>query len=197
MNAFLPGFFIFLSAMSLVLVLLWLWQSLRAVLGGAGGTTQASAVGVAERDSLLAEKNELLTAIRDIRFEHDLGKISDGDYQRMDKRYRARAREVLRELDAQVAPYRDEAVKLLGGESAGASAPADEPSEEQPTATRTRTTSRAESGASEEPSGEAAEESEAKRAEEVTALKCAGCGTLNDSDAKFCKNCAAGLRGEE
>ncbi len=191
MDAFLPGFFIFLSALSLVLVLLWLWQSLRGVLGTAAATTQASAIGVAERDSLLAEKNELLTAIRDIRFEHDLGKISDGDYQRMDKRYRARAREVLRELDAQVAPYRDEAVKLLGGEPAGAeggSAAAESDAGAEVPSTSTPTSSA-------EP--EAHELSAGKGAQEVRALKCAGCGTLNDSDAKFCKNCAVGLRGEE
>ena len=75
-----------------------------------------------KREGLLREKQELLTAIRDVRFEHELGKVSDADFERLEQRYRARARDVLRELDEQIAPYRDEARALLQRAIGGAGA---------------------------------------------------------------------------
>jgi hypothetical protein len=166
MASVLPIFFVIAAGLCLSLVLLALWQSLRQLLIGSPTAQVAAAPRDAKREGLLREKQELLTAIRDVRFEHELGKVSDADFERLEQRYRARARDVLRELDEQIAPYRDEARALLqraiGGPRAlepdkGKSAPA-------PVA----------SGA----------------------VACAQCGAGNDSDALFCKKCGARLRSE-
>src|SRR5687768_16743622 len=110
-----------LAGLSLVLVLTALWQSMRLVLlGGAGSTAEVTQTADAQksrvlaREALIREKNTLLQAIRDVRFEHDLGKISDADLERLDAQYRLRARAVLAELDAQIAPYRAQARAMLG-----------------------------------------------------------------------------------
>lgn len=113
MASVLPIFFVIAAGLCLSLVLLALWQSLRQLLIGRPAARVAAAPHDSKREGLLREKQELLTAIRDVRFEHELGKVSDADFERLEQRYRARARDVLRELDEQVAPYRDEARALL------------------------------------------------------------------------------------
>jgi hypothetical protein len=118
----LPLILAALAGLALVSVLTALWQSLRVVLlGGAGGasaeptmTHDAQKSRALAREVLLREKTTLLQAIRDVRFEHDLGKISDADLERLDAQYRLRARTLLSELEAQLAPYRDRARALLG-----------------------------------------------------------------------------------
>jgi hypothetical protein len=125
----LPLILAALAGFALVLVLTALWQSMRLVLhGGAAqdGTRAVAATGgtpnprALARAALLREKATLLQAIRDVRFEHDLGKVSDADLERLDAQYRVRARAVLGELDAQLAPYRDKARALLGASEDGA-----------------------------------------------------------------------------
>jgi hypothetical protein len=113
MASVLPIFFVIAAGLCLSLVLLALWQSLRQLLIGRPAAQVAAAPRDPKREGLLREKQELLTAIRDVRFEHELGKVSDADFERLEQRYRARARDVLRELDEQIAPYRDEARALL------------------------------------------------------------------------------------
>lgn len=61
----------------------------------------------------MREKQELLGTIRELRSEHELGKVSDADFSQLEQRCRARARDVLRELDAQIEPHRDEARVLI------------------------------------------------------------------------------------
>jgi hypothetical protein len=171
MASVLPIFFVIAAGVFLSLVLLALWQSLRVLLLGRPAVQFASAPRDAKRDALLREKQELLTAIRDVRFEHDLGKVSDADFERLEQRYRARARDVLRELEEQIAPYREQARALLPraiGEPASDSAPA--------------------------PRGGASDNAPAPRS--AATIACAQCGTGNDSDAVFCKKCGARLRSE-
>src|SRR5688500_3783774 len=100
----LPMVFVVAAGVCLSLVLLWLWHSLRGLLirDDAAGTMPHAA----DRERLLHEKQELLTAIRDVRQEHDLGKVSDADFARLEQGYRGRARDVLRELEEQLGPYR-------------------------------------------------------------------------------------------
>jgi ribosomal protein L40E len=113
MASALPIFFAVAAGLCLALVLLALWQSLRVVLSRDEHVARASSPRHAVRAELLREKQELLTAIRDVRSEHDLGKLSLTDYQELEQRYRARARDVLRDLDRQIAPYRERARALL------------------------------------------------------------------------------------
>jgi zinc ribbon protein len=53
------------------------------------------------RDDLLMEKRHLLKAIKEIEFDHDMGKIDDRDAEEVVRRYRARAVEIMRALDDQ------------------------------------------------------------------------------------------------
>jgi ribosomal protein L40E len=112
-----------------------------------------------ERQTLADEKESLLRNIKDLEFEHEVGKISDADYQRLDASLRARARDVLRLLDEDLGPYRERAEVLIQKhlQKAVGSAPYRAP-----------------------------REPDTKVAERV----CAKCGTTNDVDAKFCKECA-------
>jgi hypothetical protein len=170
MASVLPIFFMIAAGLCLSLVLLALWQSLRQLLVGRPGASVASAPRDPKRDALLREKQELLTAIRDVRFEHELGKVSDADFGRLEQRYRARARDVLRELDEQIAPYREEARALLeraiGAPGAAGAANVASKSGIVPSPTS------------------------------AGAVACAQCGAGNDGDAVFCKKCGARLRSE-
>lgn len=51
-------------------------------------------------ESLLFEREAVLRAIRDLEFDRDMGKLSDEDFADLDGRSRARAIEILRQLDA-------------------------------------------------------------------------------------------------
>jgi hypothetical protein len=48
-----------------------------------------------------------------VSFEHDADKISDTDFEELNEKLRAQARQVLHELDAGVESFRDEAEALI------------------------------------------------------------------------------------
>src|SRR5690349_2107160 len=113
MASALPTVFVVLAGICLALVLFQLWQSLRIVLTRGQAAPSASAHRHSGREKLLREKEELLLAIRDVRSEQELGKLSLADSQQLEQRYRARARDVLRDLDQQLAPHRERAQSML------------------------------------------------------------------------------------
>jgi len=163
----LPTVFIVLGACALVLTLYCLWQSLRHAFTHAeqvrsGG---ALAVGGGARADLLAEKNALLLVLKDLEAERDTGKLSEPDFKDLNARYRARARDVLKALDTQLAPHREAARALLEGAAAAA-----------PDAV--------------EPTAPAAEPVEASATEPRA---CPSCSVSNDVDAVFCKKCGTRL----
>ena len=51
----------------------------------------AASDGQRERMELLVEKEHLLTALKEIDFDHEMGKLTDDDHQRLRADYRARA----------------------------------------------------------------------------------------------------------
>lgn len=59
-------------------------------------------------ENLLFERENLLSALRDIRFDREMGKLSEEDFSELDTRYRARAVEVLKQLDAMDGDIDDE-----------------------------------------------------------------------------------------
>jgi hypothetical protein len=134
----LPPLLIALASVALTLVLLSLWSSVRALLAASTGV-HATSQALPERERLLAEKRALLTSIKDLEFEHDVGKLSDEDYERFDARYRAAAREVLRTLEEQVGPHRERARGLIAERLAGAGASTEEASTRTSTRTSTST----------------------------------------------------------
>lgn len=60
-----------------------------------------------ELENLLFERESLLAALRDIRFDHEMDKLSEDDFSTLDARYRARAVDVLKQLDAMGAGTED------------------------------------------------------------------------------------------
>lgn len=106
-------FFGVLCATCLVGALAALWGSLRSAFGGEGGTRIDTRDDTPERAALLDEKTALLRAIKDLQYEHQVGKLDQADFERLDRAYRARAKEVLELLDRDARPYRARAEALL------------------------------------------------------------------------------------
>jgi hypothetical protein len=125
-------------------------------------------IGQRTRAALEREKFLSLRAIKELEFDHAMGKVSDEDWKEMSGRLRARASGLIRQLDAG-AGYRDlverDLAKRMGEGHArdAGSKPARAAADDEPPAT---------------PSAE---------------RSCARCATANDADARFCKNCGAKL----
>ena len=114
MSNLLPTLFIVFGACALVLTLFWLWLSLRQTFAHVAEAQVAiPESGSPARVALLAEKQSLLVALKDLEAERDTGKLSEADFTELNARYRARARIVLKQLDTQLAPHREAARSLL------------------------------------------------------------------------------------
>jgi len=175
MSNALPLFFVIAAGLCLSFVLFSLWQSLRGLMLLRDTSVGTSAHRDLNRERLLHEKQELLTAIRDVRLEHELGKVSDADHARLEQGYRSRAREVLRELEEQLAPHRPRA-QLLLEQALGQSLPA--------------------SASARAPAPAVASPNTGSDSAEASPGVCSQCGVTNDNDAVFCKKCGVRLGSE-
>lgn len=108
----LPAFFMALAAVMAMLALAALFQSLRVAFGDREGTVGLR-TSLPGRAALIDEKNVLLRAIKDIAYEREVGKLSEADHARLDRAYRLRAKEVLRRLDEDLAPYLAKAERMI------------------------------------------------------------------------------------
>ena len=86
--------FILIAASFLVLVVYAAWRSVRALLVEGAASASRRSDSAAEREALVREKESLLRAIRDAEMDRDTGKLSERDYERLNARLRARARDV-------------------------------------------------------------------------------------------------------
>ena len=124
---------------------------------------RTSMIGERTKAALEREKMLALRAIKELEFDRAMGKLSDADWREMSGRLRARASRLMRQLDAG-AGYRDQIerdlTKRLGPVTPDPQAPA-----------------YARGADLSDPPAPA------------PAVPCAECATVNDSDAKFCKNC--------
>ncbi|MCA9606657.1 MAG: zinc ribbon domain-containing protein [Myxococcales bacterium] len=196
-----PTLFMVLAGSMVMLGLAALWQSLRSAFGGGPAIGSDGAVGLPERTALVAEKQTLLRAIKDIQFERELGKISEEDFERLDKAYRRRAKQVLALLDQDLEPYRVRADK----EIADAMGEAEDrgPYRRGGSGRKKKKGTPAKQAA--RPRGVECPACGVDNAKDavfckacavrIAPLVCAKCGTENDPDAKFCKACAAKLEG--
>lgn len=113
MSDVLPWMFIIVAGAAMLVALGSLWLSLSLGLSDeALGDVRAQLTSDA-RQALLTEKDALLQELRDIAFEHDAGKLSDQDFEELNKKLRAQARHVLHELDEAAEAFRDEAEALI------------------------------------------------------------------------------------
>ena len=121
------------------------------------------------RAALEREKSLVLRSIKDLEFDHAMGKVSDKDFTEMGARLRARAAGLIRQLDAGTS-YRQaieaEIEKRVGRKMAPAA----------PVATST-------------PKADATETPQAAATDTPKTKLCLSCCTPNDPDARFCKGC--------
>jgi hypothetical protein len=113
------------------------------------------------RKELEREKASLLKALKELEFDHEMGKVSDADFREIGGQYRGRAMRVLRQLDEQGADYKALVEKEV----------------------------RARLGLKKDDEKPAEDKAEEKKEEKKNMTRCESCGTTNDSDAVFCKKC--------
>jgi hypothetical protein len=169
------------------------WASMRT-LGGdaplADGFDTMTRRRVEASDSPAERKRAALRALKDLEFEHSIGKIDDADYLELSTRYRNTAKAIMREMDEGLAPRRKQAETLVESylSKRGFSATPDEPDEpHEPHDKGDRPT------AAEETLASAAPPPAKIESPRVT---CSKCGVSNEPDAAFCKKCGAPLATE-
>lgn len=113
MRGFLPSAFIVLSGGGLLFAISFLWAALRSLFGGKSDTLVTESVAMRKRHELLDEKEAALKSLKDLEFEHEVGKLSDDDFRRLQAEFRTRAKHVLRELDDDLREHRAKAEQLL------------------------------------------------------------------------------------
>ena len=171
----LPWLFVVLAAASLVGGIFLLWESLRAALGATDVFEIRATAEADTRRRLLERKDALLKNLADLKFDRDAGKISEQDFEALDAKLRGQAKEVLRLLDEDAAPFRQRAEELITKRLAAAdrapyrSKPVDRPVVED-------------------------EETEPPAVVAPERPQCPSCETPNEPDAVFCKKCGARMQ---
>ena len=141
-----------------------LYALLTAVAGRSGAETGVSG---SVRETLEREKLLTLRAIKDLEFDRAMGKVSAADAAPLEVRLRARAIDIMRQLDD-----RESLRARIEADFAGRRAQ--------------------DSGLRADDSGLRTQGSTLRTGEAVP-LQCGACATTNDPDAKFCKSCGAKL----
>jgi hypothetical protein len=132
------------------------------------------------------ERRRLLRAINELKFDFEMGKLSEADYTAVRHGYEMQAVDVMRALDAEpqlhprlVEELRKRGVLAADAKRADEAEDEEEDEEEQP---------------SPEPDDDAPAPSEATADEEAAAVNvCPACDGANEADAKFCKHCGKEL----
>jgi hypothetical protein len=144
------------------------WASIRTLSGDAPLSVglEIAATRQTVGDDLLEQKRRILRALKDVEGERALGRIDDADYEELVARYRDEAKTVMRELDQQVAPMREEAERrarqyLSRHGFRSAETVGDNPAEKNET--------------------------------RIERLACPKCGASNERDAAFCKACGGAI----
>ena len=117
------------------------------------------------RAAIEREKTLVLRSIKELEFDYAMGKVAKADFDEMSTRLRHRAIGLMKQLD-QGGGYKEQIARELDERLAAA---AQSPQSPQ--------------GAQSPQSPQSPQSAE----------MCAACGTGNDADAKFCKNCGAKL----
>ena len=121
------------------------------------------------RVALEREKTLVLRSIKELEFDYAMGKVAKADFDEMSARLRARAAGLIRQLDAG-GGYKEQIAKEIE-----------------------QRLNRSEGD------GFSHRQNEEPATAEAVALRtfeCSECGTVNDEDAKFCKNCGHRLNAD-
>jgi hypothetical protein len=206
-----------LAGGALIGVIAIFWASVRTLLGEtplSGADAYALAAPRAEEE----RKRAVLRALKDLEFERSVGKISEADYAELVARYRAEAKRLLREIDAEAQPRHERAETLLakrlrregladpdaGGyrDPKSTSESDDEPSKpavatdeddvnDVNDVAAPATTGGKGAAAGAKPAKGKKRKKAPDAAGEPATRTCAECSTKNDPDAVFCKKCGA------
>jgi len=157
-------------------------------------------IGKRTRAAMEREKMLALRSIKELEFDRAMGKLSDEDWREMSTRLRARAARLMRQLDAGEG-YRSqierELEKRLG--DAALKGPRYDSADRAAADTDAVDRRAALSGPRYDSTDRAAADTDAldRRAAlsgpPTVERVCASCSTVNDSDARFCKNCGTAL----
>ncbi len=93
--------------------ILLVWHSLRTLAGDADVDVALELATTRAPSELTDKKQRALRALKDIEQEHALGKIDDADFAVLDADYRAQAKDVIREMDDSLAPFREKAEAIV------------------------------------------------------------------------------------
>ncbi len=177
-----------------------LWASIRTLSGDAplaesfstlAGSAATSSGGAGER------KRAALRALKDLDFEHSVGKIDDEDYSELVARYRGEAKALMREMDVEIEPLRERAEEIAqeylakrgldrpSSETTEEAVPADGHGEDEDPVDEEPVRARAADAAAAPPSG---------KGRATPRLACSKCETSNETDSEFCKKCGTLLR---
>jgi len=155
----------------------------------------ASEYGGASQRELREERRRLLRAINELRFDHEMGKLSQVDYEAVRQGYELRAIEVMRQLEGGASLHPELAARLgvvapqPGSPAPDAVAePVAEPGADPIVVTK----------ADPEEAPEAADAStpadpSVLAEDDATSRTCSTCDAINDADARFCKHCGKEL----
>ncbi len=125
------------------------------------------------RSALAREKALALRSLKELEFDQAMGKLSARDFEEMSGRLRARALSLMRQLDEGGSGYRAVIERELQARMAG----------------RTAAAVLAAAAADDAPPVDTGVQPD------ENAGACAGCGTVNDQDAAFCKRCGRRIAG--
>lgn len=209
-----PAVLLWLAFCALSGAILLFWESLRAALDPeARGDDNDLDLRAQAQAELEERKRAALRALRDVREEHALGKLSDDDFRDLEARYRAEARAVLQKLDDLLGDHLARAEAEFDRIAAEASTPAAAEGERGASRERAdgrdleaqRATDAAQPGqdaprledSSAQPGARAAVSFDPSQSPVATVIEgssvrvCGECRTVNDPDARFCKKCGA------
>jgi hypothetical protein len=191
-----------LAGGALFATIAFFWASLRT-LGGdaplAEGFAQMTRRRIEASDGAVERKRTALRALKDLEFEHSIGKIDDADYLEISTSYRDQAKAILREMEEEILPRRERAEQLARAYLAkrGVARASEDPgaSKSLPLDTPVRVPRRECEGCktSNEPDAMFCKGCGAR----LAAKDCPACATVNEKDASFCKKCGGSLGSPE
>jgi uncharacterized membrane protein YgcG len=149
-------------------------------------TLRAESIGHRARVALEREKTLVLRSIKELEFDRAMGKLAESDFEEMSERLRARALGLMRQLDASHAVPRERIERELADRLARES--------QRRGGGRAPVAGAGASAAGAGVSGGAGSRGGGvAEAEAAAAAVCEACGTSNDADARFCKECGTKL----
>jgi hypothetical protein len=114
MSSIVPHIFVVLSAAALSLALFSLWQSLRVLfLRGEGVYPVGERDGHPSSDTVTLERRSIDQRMEDIRFERDMGRLSEQDFNSLDRDLKERDGAISESVEQSLRSAREEAQKLI------------------------------------------------------------------------------------